>query len=339
MKQDLYKEIRGLIVAARTRVAVAVNAELSMLYWSVGKRINSDVLNGGRAEYGKQVIPRLAVKLSEEFGPAWNEKQLRRMMQFASRYPKKQIVVSLIRQLSWTHILALIPIDDPVKREFYSEMCQLEHWSVRVLRERIDSMMFERTAIAKKPDAVIKKDLAQLRDEKKMTPDLAFRDPYFLDFLGLHGEYSEKDLESAMVSEMKRLLLELGGDMAFLAEQKRISVDNEDYYIDLLFYHRRLRRLVAIDLKLGGFKAEYSGQMMLYLKWLAKNETMEGEESPIGLILCAGKSEEHVRLLELDKSNIRVATYLTALPPRKVLEEKFRLAIELAKQQQGNRHS
>lgn len=337
MKQDLYKEIRGLIVAARTRVAVAVNAELSMLYWSVGKRINSDVLDGGRAEYGKQVIPRLAVKLSEEFGPAWNEKQLRRMMQFASRYPKKRIVVSLIRQLSWTHILALIPIDDPVKREFYSEMCQQEHWSVRVLRERIDSMMFERTAIAKKPDAVIKKDLAQLRDEKKMTPDLAFRDPYFLDFLGLHGEYSEKDLESAMVSEMKRLLLELGGDMAFLAEQKRISVDNEDYYIDLLFYHRRLHRLVAIDLKLGGFKAEYSGQMMLYLKWLAKNETMEGEESPIGLILCAGKSEEHVRLLELDKSNIRVATYLTALPPRKVLEEKFRLAIELAKRQQSNR--
>ena len=337
MKQDLYKEIRGLIVAARTRVAVAVNAELSMLYWSVGARIRKEILGCRRADYGERIVADLALRLTSEFGSGWNEKSLRHCLRAAETFSKKEIVSAVRRQLSWTHIKTLAYIEEPQKRMFYVEMCALEHWSTRVLQGRIDSMMFERTAIAKKPDAVIKKDLTQLRDEKKMTPDLAFRDPYFLDFLGLHGEYSEKDLESAMVSEMKRLLLELGGDMAFLAEQKRISVDNEDYYIDLLFYHRRLRRLVAIDLKLGGFKAEYSGQMMLYLKWLAKNETMEGEESPIGLILCAGKSEEHVRLLELDKSNIRVATYLTALPPRKVLEEKFRLAIELAKQQGSSR--
>lgn len=235
------------------------------------------------------------------------------------------------RQLSWTHLKTLIYIDEPLKRSFYVEMCALEHWGTRTLANRIGAMMYERTAIAKKPEVVIKKDLAVLRKEKKMSPDLAFRDPYFLDFLGLHGAYSEKDLEKALVADMKNAILELGGDMAFLAEQKRISVDNEDYYIDLLFYHRRMKRLVAIDLKIDSFKAEYEGQMRLYLKWLEKNEAVKGEKKPIGLILCAGKNEEHVRLLELTKSNIRVASYMTELPPREVLEEKFRLAIETAR--------
>ena len=235
------------------------------------------------------------------------------------------------RQLSWTHLKTLLYIDDELKREFYMEMCIAEHWSTRTLQDRIDAMTYERTAISKKPERTIRKDLAALRKDRKMSADLAFRDPYFLDFLGLHGAYSEKDLEKALVSDMKRSILELGGDMAFLAEQKRISVDNQDYYIDLLFYHRRLRRLVAIDLKLGSFKAEYSGQMLLYLKWLDKNEKAKGEKKPIGLVVCGGKNDEHVKLLELDKSNIRVATYLTELPPRKVLEERFRLAIERAR--------
>lgn len=327
----MYDEIRSLIAVARDRVAVAVNAELSLLYWNVGRRINAEVLGYKRAAYGGRVIEDLSVKLVGEFGPAWNAKQLRRMMQFAAAFPDEEIVASLIRQLSWTHILALIPIDDPLKREFYAEMCKIEHWSVRTLRGRIDAMMYERTAIAKKPETVVKKELAVLRNDKKMSADLAFRDPYFLDFLGLHGEYSEKDLESAMISEMRGLILELGGDMAFLAEQKRISVDNEDYYIDLLFFHRRLHRLVAIELKTDSFKAEYKGQMELYLRWLEKNEMCAGEKLPIGLILCAGKNEEHVRLLELGKSNIRVASYMTELPPRELLEQKFRLAIESAR--------
>lgn len=329
-KNDMYGEIRALIASARERVAVMVNAELTLLYWNVGKRINGEVLKNRRAEYGSRTIFKLSERLVAEFGPEWNAKQLRRMVQFANAFPDREIVASLIRQLSWTHILALIPLDDPLKREFYAEMCKIEHWSVRTLRGRIDSMMYERTAIAKKPDTVVKKELAALRKEKSMSPDLAFRDPYFLDFLGLHGEYAEKDLERAMIAEMKKLILELGGDMAFMAEQKRISVDNEDYYIDLLFYHRRLRRLVAIELKCDSFKAEYEGQMHLYLKWLENNEMMKGEKKPIGLILCAGKNEEHVRLLELNRSNIRVATYMTELPPRKVLEEKFRIAIETA---------
>ena len=320
-----------LIAAAKERVAVSVNAELTMLYWSVGNRINKEVVKEKRAEYGKRVVAELAVQLMAEHGEIWNEKHLRRVMQFASVFPNEEIVVSLVRQLSWTHIIALIPIADALKREFYIEMCKAEHWSVRTLRGRIASMMYERTAIAKKPEVVIKKDLAALRDAGKMSADLAFRDPYVLDFLGLHGNFSEKELEKALVADMRNAILELGDDMAFLAEQKQISVDNEDYYLDLLFFHRRLRRLVAIDLKIDTFKAEYKGQMELYLKWLEKNARQKGEKKPIGLILCAGKNEEHVELLELGRSNIRVASYMTELPPKKVLEAKFRLAIEAAR--------
>lgn len=329
--KGLFLEISGMIAAAKERVAVAVNAELTMLYWNVGRRINKEILGEQRADYGKRVVAELSANLMAEHGEIWNEKHLRRVMQFAAVFPDEKIVVSLIRQLSWTHIIALIPIDDPLKREFYIEMCKMEHWSVRALRGRISSMMYERTAISKKPEAVIKKDIATLRDEGRMSADLAFRDPYVLDFLGLRGAFSEKKLEKALVADMRNAILELGGDMAFLAEQKRISVDNEDYYLDLLFFHRRLRRLVAIDLKIDTFKAEYKGQMELYLKWLEKNERRKGEKKPIGLILCAGKNEEHVELLELGRSNIRVASYMTELPPRKVLEEKFRLAIQAAR--------
>lgn len=242
-KKDLYGEIRELIASARQRVAIAVNAELSLLYWHVGKRINEEILGNERADYGKRVIEELSVRLTQEFGSGWKRRQLFYCVQFATEFPDSEIVHTLCAQLSWSHIKDIIAIEDGLRREFYTEMCKLEHWSVRTLRERIDSMMYERTAIAKKPEALIKKELTALRDEEKMSPDLAFRDPYFLDFLGLHGAFSEKDLESAMIAEMKKLLLELGGDMAFLAEQKRISVDNEDYYIDLLFYHRRLKRL------------------------------------------------------------------------------------------------
>jgi len=327
----LLSELRGLIASARERLAVSVNAELSLLYWNVGQRINRHVLGNKRAEYGAHVIEGLSQKLCGEFGSGWGTRQLLFCSQFASSFPDPKIVNTLCSQLSWSHIKVLIGQPDPLKREFYAEMCKIEHWSVRTLRGRIDAMMYERTAVAKKPREVIKKDLAQLRDEKKMSPDLAFRDPYFLNFLGLAGAYSEKDLEKAMVADMKNSIIELGGDMAFVAEQKMIPIDNEEYWLDLLFYHRRLRRLIAIDLKLGSFKAEYKGQMELYLRWLDKCAKCPGEKTPLGLVLCAGKNDEHVKLLELEKSNIRVATYLTELPPRKVLEAKLRQAIEIAK--------
>ena len=252
------------------------------------------------------------------------------MMRFSEVFPDEKIVYTMCRQLTWSHIRLLVPMEDKLQREFYASMAADQRWSVRTLKAKIDGMLYERTAIAKRPDEVIMRDLEELRDERKMSADLVFQDPYVLDFLGMHDDYSEKDLESAIVAELQRFITELGNDFAFLARQKRITVDDEDYYIDLLFYHRRLRCLVAIDLKLGRFKAAYKGQMELYLRWLEKYDMADGENKPIGLILCAGKNEEHIELMHLDDSNIRVADYLTKLPDRKLLEHKLQQAIERA---------
>lgn len=327
----LFDAISPMIAAARERVAVAVNTELTSLNWNIGSCINREMLGHGRAEYGKRVVKGLASRLMLSHGSGWDEKTLRHCLRVAETFSEDEIVSATRRQLSWTHIKTLAYVSDGIKRQFYLEMCATEHWGTRVLQSRIASMMYERTAIAKRPASVIKKELAALRNEGRMSADLAFRDPYVLDFLGLHGDFSEKELERALVADMRNAILELGSDMAFLAEQKRISVDNEDYYLDLLFFHRRLRRLVAIDLKIDNFKAEYKGQMELYLKWLEKNERRKGENKPVGLILCAGKNEEHVELLELGRSNIRVASYMTELPPKKVLEARLRTAIEAAR--------
>ena len=331
MSNPLLAEVRQLIDAARQRAAIAVNAELTQLYWHIGRRIGAELLQGQRAEYGKQVVAELARQLTADFGKGWSEQQLRHCLRLAEAFPDEQILSTVRRELSWSHLKALIYIDDPLKRDFYLEICRVERWSVRQLQERINSMLFERTAISKKPEETIRQELGLLRDQGRLSPDLAFRDPYVLDFLGLSDSYSEKDLESAILAELQRFIIELGSDFAFLARQKRITIDSRDYYIDLLFYHRRLRRLVAIDLKIGEFEAAYKGQMELHLRYLEKHEQMEGEATPIGLILCAGKSEEHVELLQLPQSNIRVADYLTLLPPRETLQAKLHQSIELAR--------
>ncbi len=233
--------------------------------------------------------------------------------------------------MSWSHFKEIIYLKQPLQKDFYAEMCRVEGWSVRTLRQKIDSMFYERTALSKKPEQLAKAELQKLRTEDTLSPDLVFRDPYFLDFLGLKDRYLEKDLEDAILREMESFLLELGIGFAFLGRQKRIQIDSDDFYIDLLFYNRKLKRLIAIDLKLGDFKAEYKGQMELYLRWLDKNERHPNEESPLGIILCAGKKHEQIELLELNQSGIHVAEYLTILPPKKQLQEKLHQAIELSK--------
>ena len=327
----LLADVRLLIDAARLRVASTINAELTQIYWQIGNRVNVELLQGQRAEYGKQVIAELAKQLATEFGKGWGERQLRYCLRVAEAFPDEQILHTLCSELSWSHLRLLIQIDEPLKRDFYIEICRVERWSVRQLQERINSMLFERTAISKKPEETIRQDLAQLRHEGQQSADVTFRDPYVLDFLGLSDSYSEKDLETAILAELQRFIIELGSDFAFMARQKRITIDTRDYYIDLLFYHRRLRRLVAIDLKVGEFEAAHKGQMELYLRYLEKHEQMEGEATPIGLILCTGKNKEHVELLQLEQSNIRVADYLTLLPSREVLQAKLHQSIELAR--------
>lgn len=331
LNQSLFSEIKSLIEQGRQQVAVTVNATMTLLYWQVGRRLNDEVLKDRRAEYGKQVVATLSQKLTAEYGKGWSEKHLRHCIRFAEVFRDEAIVSALRRQLSWTHLRTLMYIDDELKRTFYVEMCKLEKWSTRTLEERVNSMLYERTAISKKPEETIHRELQQLSEAGEITPDLVFRDPYFLDFLDLKDSYSEKDLESAIIAELQRFIIELGSDFAFLARQKRISIDCRDYYLDLLFYHRRLKALVAIDLKLGEFDAAYKGQMELYLAWLEKHESVEGENPPIGLILCAGKNPEHVELLQLHQSNIKVADYFTILPSKDVLMDKYHKAIAIAR--------
>ncbi len=282
----LLRDLRELITAARQEVARQVNSALVLLYWRVGKRIHQDILKEKRAEYGEQIVSAVSRELAAEFGQGFSEKNLWHMIRFAEVFPNEEILSALRRELSWTHFKQIIYLDDPLKRDFYAEMCRIERWSTRALEKKISGMMFERTALSKKPEKLIREELDTLRAEDKLTPDLVFRDPYFLDFLGLKDRYLEKDVEDAIMREMENFILELGVGFTFVARQKRIQVDNDDYYLDLLFYHRGLKRLVAIDLKLGDFKPADKGQMELYLRWLAKNEQKPGEEAPIGLILC-----------------------------------------------------
>src|ERR1035438_3479533 len=229
------------------------------------------------------------------------------------------------------HFSLIIYLDDPLQRDFYAEMCRLERWSKRALQKKIGSMLFERTALSRKPEKLAALELKQLREEDKVTPDLVFRDPYILDFLGLKDTYAETDVEAAILREMEAFILELGVGFCFVARQQRMQVDERDYYLDLLFYHRKLRRLIAIDLKLGKFEAADKGQMELYLGWLKRYACEPDEAEPLGMILCAGKSEEHIALLELQKSGILVAGYWTEALPRKELERKLHEAVRLAR--------
>lgn len=327
----LLSELRHLIDSARQRAAAAVNSELTMLYWQIGKRINAEILGNQRANYGEQVMARLAKELSQAYGRGWSKRNLANMCLFAQCYPDQQIVQTLSAQLSWSHFVLLIGLKDTLQRDFYAELACLERWPVRRLQERIQSMLFERTAISRKPEETIRHELQTLRDAGQPSPQLLLKDPYVLDFLGLNDRYLERDLEDAILREIEQFLLELGAGFTFVARQQRIQIDDEDFYIDLLFYNRKLKRLVVIDLKLGRFKAEYKGQMELYLRWLAKHEQEADENPPLGIILCAGKQQEQIELLELDNSGIHVAEYLTVLPSRETLQAKLHQSIESAR--------
>lgn len=316
LDEKLFGELSQLIEQSQQQVVSYANSTLTLLFWQVGKRINEEVLKNQRAEYGKQIVPTVSAQLENRYGRNFAEKNVRRMMQFAELFADFQIVVPLARQLSWSHFLILIPLKTNEQRLFYAQLAINETLGKRDLRKQIANKVFERTTIA------------NLQINQTATiPINTFKDPYLLDFMGLQNGYLEKDVESAILSELEKFILELGKGFAFVERQKRMIIDGEDFYLDLLFYHRSLKRLVAIELKLGKFQAKYKGQMELYLKWLNKNERQEGEEMPIGLILCAESSKEQIELLEMHKDGIMVAEYWTELPPKKELERKLHLAL------------
>lgn len=243
----LFADISRLIDTARTKVANYVDSSLVALYWRIGDKINKDILSEDRADYGQQIVKRVALQLENNYGRGFNRSSLFRMVQFAKLYPE-EIVATLSRQFSWSKFIELIAIDDSLKRQFYTEMCRIENWSVRDLRKKISGMLYERTAISQKPEKVISQELEKLQKHGKLTKDLVFRDPYILDFLQLPAEFSESDLENAILDDLTKFLSELGTDFCFIARQKRITIDNDDYYLDLLFFHRTMRRMIVIEL-------------------------------------------------------------------------------------------
>ena len=335
LKNDaFFNELTEIIVFGKKDIELSINRTITNVYWQIGNRINREILNDKRAAYGKQIIKHVSEFLVAHFGKGWGEKHIRHCLRIAETFQDKEIFYALSRELSWTHLRTIMYLDDELKRSFYVEMCRLEKWSSRRLQERINSLLYERTAISKQPDELIKKELNALKTEKKLSDNLVFRDPYILDFLELKDTYSEKDLESSILVNLQKFISELGTDFAFLARQKRIQIDNRDYYIDLLFFHRKLKSLVAIDLKIRDFDAAFKGEMELYLGYLQKYEMNEGENPPVGLILCSGKNPEHIEILQMDKSNIRVSEYLTLLPPKEKLLEKLQLAVEMARNSQ-----
>lgn len=322
---SLHAELRALIASSRQRLASAVNAELTRLYWTVGQRLNAEVLGGERASYGAQLLDQLGKQLSSEFGRGFESRNLRRMVKFAEAFPSAEIVSTLSAKLSWSHLVAIVALKTPEARQFYAHHAAQDGWSVRELSHQIERKAFERTEIASTVPALA------------ATPLQVFKDPYFLDFLGLRQGHDEADLEAAILRQLEAFILELGRGFAFVERQKRMVIDGEDFYLDLLFFHRRLRRLVAIELKLGRFKAAHKGQMELYLKWLDKHERQAGEEAPIGLILCAESSREQVELLQMHKDGITVAEYWTELPPKAELEQRLHEALVEARERLARR--
>jgi predicted nuclease of restriction endonuclease-like (RecB) superfamily len=286
------------------------------MFWQIGERIKKEILQNKRAEYGKKIIATLSRELVSRYGMNFEEKNLRRMIQFAEKFPKIEKVVTLSQHLSWSHFLVIIPLKTEEERDFYSKLVCENPMGVRKLREQISRKVYERMENAN----------LQIIDNKNIEQGI-FKDPYLLDFLNLEAGYLENDLERAILKELELFLLELGTGFTFVERQKRMIIDGDDYYLDLLFYHRRIKRLVAIELKIDKFRAKYKGQMELYLKWLEKNEMQEGENIPIGIILCAEASKEQIELLEMHKDGIIVAEYLTELLPKNILEEKLHKAL------------
>jgi len=301
--EDLVERVSSLVDEARESIASYANATLTLAYWRVGALIDAEVLDQERADYGAQIVVTLSRELVNRYGRSFEEKNLRRMVQFARLFPDVEIVVTLSRQLSWSHFLALLP-----------------------LRSAIQRKGFERREIAN----------SQI-GSGSMVPADTFSDPYLLDFLGLHDNYLEADLEAVILRDLEAFLLEVGTGFTFVERQKRMVIDDQDFHLDLLFYHRPLKRLVAVELKIGKFDARYEGQMKLYLKWLDRYERQEGEEAPIGLILCTEASREQVELLEMHKDGIVVAEYWTALPPKQELEERLQVMLRNARERLARR--
>jgi predicted nuclease of restriction endonuclease-like (RecB) superfamily len=322
-EDQLILDIRGLIDQSKSNIARTINSQMTMLYWHIGKRIREEVMQEGRAEYGKHVLKNLANILSAEYGKGFTHSNLVRITQFYDSFPSIEISATLSQQLTWSHIIELLPLKSKEEQEFYAYTAMQNSWSVRDMRHNIHRMTFERTLVNQK--GKLPEPIVFTRDERNvvLAPEMILRDPYILDFLQLEDVRYENDLETAILKEIEKFILELGTGFSFVARQKRMTIDNDHFYLDLLFYNRKLKRMVAVELKTGKFKPEYKGQMELYLGYLTEYETYEDELPPIGIILCTSKSSRQIELLNMGTTGIHVAEYWTELPPKDVFERKI----------------
>ena len=327
-EHSLFASVAAIIETRKSRASAYANREVTLMYWEIGRHVGSVLFDGERAAYGKKVFSTLSKKLTERYGKVFESRNLRRMVQFAGTFPDTEIVSTLSTQLSWSHFIELLPVEAEQARLYYANDAVTRQLGIRALRHQISRKAYERQEIA---SAVL--------TEQSAIPFNVFKDPYLLDLFGLKENFLEADLEKAILVELEAFILEFGHGFTFVERQKRMIIDGEDIFLDLLFYHRTLKRLVAIELKLGSFKAAFKGQMELYLKWLDRYERKESEEAPIGLILCATASREKIELLEMDKAGIAVAEYWTHLPPKKEFEMKIKAILIEAKERLARRKS
>ena len=318
---ELFKRVSEIIENRKFRAQTAANSEATLMFWEVGQYVNSVILDEKRAAYGKQIVATLSLQLQEKYGKPFELTNLRRMMRFAEKFSDYEIVATLSPQLSWSHIIELLPLKTDEARMYYANLSAEKRLGIRELRRQISRKAFERREIAN----------TQLSEESNV-PFNVFKDPYLLDVLDLKENYLEADLEKAILADIEAFILEFGQGFTFVARQMRMIVGGEDICLDLLFFNRNLRRLVAVELKLGKFEASYKGQMELYLNWLDKYERKPWEEAPIGIILCATMNREKIELLKMDSSGIAVAEYWTELPPKNIFEQKIKDIMEEAKE-------
>lgn len=308
----LFSTVATIIEKRKIRAQAKVNQEGVLMFWEVGKYISTVLLGGERSEYGKKIVVTLSQQLQAKYGNSFEYTNITRMIRFANRFPDFEIVVPLSQQLSWSHLIALLPLKNDEAFMFYADDVADRHLGVRGLRKQIASKAYERREIANSQLTTV-----------SSVPFNVFKDPYLLDVFGLKDNYLEADLEKAIIADLESFILEFGNGFTFVARQKRMTMDGEDFTLDLLFYNRILKRLVAIELKLGKFKPSHMGQMQFYLKWLNKFERQVDEAAPIGIILCTEASRDQIELMELDKEGIAVAEYWTHLPPKADFERKI----------------
>jgi len=311
--EALLADLRAIIASGRGRAATAVNAEIVATYWKMGERLVREEQQGAeRAGYGEEVLERIGRILAAEHGRGFSYRSLANMRQFYLAYP---IVSALRTELTWTHYRALMRLDSAERRAFYERMAVTGRWSSRELDKQVTSMLYERVGLSRRPEELAASLPHPNRPVAPSEYGEAFRDPYVLDFLGLDGAFSERDLEAALVSHIERFLLELGHGFCFVGRQVRLPIGDKDYYVDLVFYHRFLRAPVLVDLKIGEITPADIAQMQLYLAWTRQHDHAEGEADPIGLILCGSKDSAVIELLLADPDSspdkrITVAQYL-----------------------------